>query len=177
LTGKRSAKRSKSLEVELADDRRLSFRLALEDKGYSDEGEELIHSLLIEGVLSLPDLVIQSIEAKALAQPYAECGASLEPMSQLVGVRIGPGFRDHVLQAIGRVRGCTHFLTLALDLTAAHTLSVFLRMRERVPFTERASSDAWMRAGLDIEPRLENACVALRSGSPVIRRAKASGTP
>lgn len=169
----RSTRRVKTLDVEPIDPGGLKFRLTLEDKTHSADGEELIHSLAIEGELSLPDLVIRAIQPHAYHQPYPECAASLSPVQQLVGTRIGPGFRDRVLEVMGRSRGCTHFLSLALDLAAAHTMSVFLQMRARVPFEARNLSDGdWMGAGLDIEPRLENACIALRTESPIMARAK-----
>jgi hypothetical protein len=171
-TAKR-ARRSKSLEVDRLDDSRIRFMLALEDTHYSEDGTEVIHALEIAGELSVPDLEILAIEPRATFQPFVECAASLEPVRQMVGTRIGPGFRSRVLEVMGRERGCTHFLTLTLDLAAAHTLSTFLRMREQVPYAARDRSDGeWMRAGLELEPRLENACIALRSSSPVIQNAK-----
>ncbi len=170
----RTAKRSKSLEIEPAGQGRVRFKLGLEDKSHSDEGDELIHVLEIEGEISLPDLKVLWIEPRSMHQPYPECGASLEPVRRIAGVRIGPGFRARVLEVMGRERGCTHFLTLVLDLSAAHTLSLFLRMRERAAFASRNEpGNEWMRAGLELEPRLENACIALRSDSSIIRDAKA----
>lgn len=172
MTISRTAKRSKSLEVELVDEMRAQFRLTLEDKSSAPDGEELIHSLEILGELSLPQLEILSIEPRALRQPYAQCGASVAPVRALVGTRIGPGFRARVLEVMGRVRGCTHFTTLVLDLAASHTLSVFLRMREKVPYAAgNLASGEWIGVGLEIEPRLENACIALQTDSPVIRNA------
>lgn len=169
----RRARRAKSLDVEPRENG-VAFMLRLDDTSHSPEGDELIHSLGLEGELSFPELEIKSIKAHAYKHPYPECAASLAPIQQLVGARIGPGFRDTILKAMGRTRGCTHFLTLALDLAAAHTLSVFLQMRSRAPFESRNDSeDVWMRTGLEIEPRLENACIALRTGSPVIQRARA----
>jgi len=173
MSGARRASRTKSLDVEPLGGSLLWFRLALDDRHFGPEGEERIHSLAIDGVLSLPDLVIRAIRPVSNLQPYAECAASLEPVRRLAGRSIGPGFRQAVIDAMGRTRGCTHFMSLALDLAAAHTLSVFLRMRARVPFDSRhAAGDPWMQGGLEIEPRLENACIALQSSSPVIRRAK-----
>lgn len=168
----RTARRTKSLDVEPINDTRVRFRLALEDKSYSPEGDELIHSLEIEGELSLPDLEILAIEPRANFQPYAQCGASLDPVRELLGARIGAGYRARVLEVMGRVRGCTHFMTLALDLGAAHTLSMFLRMRDKAPYASRnLPANEWMRTGLEIEPRLQNACIALQSSSPVIQAA------
>ncbi|MGF7162611.1 hypothetical protein FHS85_004265 [Rhodoligotrophos appendicifer] len=169
----RVAKRSKSLDVEKIAEDRASFVLALEDKCHSSEGVELIHSLRISGMLALPSLEIVSIEPVAVYHPHPECAASLEPVRQMVGTRIGPGFRKRVIELMGQTRGCTHFMTLIMDLGAAHTLSVFLRMREKSEFTpEKKADGSWIREGLAIEPRLENACVALQTSSPIIQRAK-----
>lgn len=174
----RTARRTKSLEVAPIDETKFRFSLALEDKSFTDDGEDLIHSLRIDGEMSIPDLVVLSIEPVVIHHPYPECGASLAPFRALVGAKIGTGFRARVLEAMGRERGCTHFMTLALDLGAAHTLSTFLRMSAKASYSQRHSSDGeWMRAGLAIEPRLENACVALRSGMPAIENARKSMPP
>lgn len=168
----RTAKRSKSLDVGLVDAGRAWFKLELEDRSAGPGGGELIHKLEIEGELSLPQLEILRIEPRTLHQPYAECGASLDPVRQMVGARVGPGFRARVLELMGRELGCTHYLTLMLDLGAAHTLSLFLRMRERASYAgRREPGSAWLRAGLAIEPKLEGACIALRRGSPVMAAA------
>jgi DUF2889 family protein len=173
MNSSRTAQRTKTLDIEPIDDRLVRFRATLDDRSFSAEGEEVIHSLAIEGEISLPDLVIRSIEPHAYHQPYPECGASLQPVRGLVGIRIGPGFRDTVLKAMGRTLGCTHFLTLALDLGAAHTLSLYLRMRAHVPRKDpNGRDDEWMKTGLSIEPHLENACIALRSESRLIKGAK-----
>ena len=173
MTRPRKARRTKTLDVEMIDETKLRFELGLEDKGFSDVGEEPIHSLEIFGEISVPDLEILSIEAKAILQPYDLCRASIAPVSKLVGARIGPGFRARVLEAMGRTAGCTHFLTMLLDLTAAHTLSVFLRISQRTRYADRNSPDPdWTRVGLDIEPQLVNACIALGADSPIIQKAK-----
>jgi hypothetical protein len=169
----RTAERVKKLKIEPIDDSLVRFRASLDDVSHDDAGDEVIHSLSIEGTISLPDLVIRSIEPHAHHHPYQECAQSLDPVRKLVGLRIGPGFRAKILDTMGGTKGCTHFLTLALDLAAAHTLSIFLRMRAKVRFDSRNNSDgAWIGTGLAIEPRLENACIALTSDSPVIRTAK-----
>jgi hypothetical protein len=169
----RRARRSKWLDVEPIDDRHVRFVLGLQDVSPGDGGEELIHSLQITGVLSLPDLTIVEIEPEAVYHPYPECGASLEPVRQMAGTRIGPGFRQRVIDLMGRTRGCTHFMALMLDLSAAHTLTTFMRMRQRVPYaSRRLPAGDWMRVGLELVPELENACIALRTESPIIRDAR-----
>lgn len=169
----RTAERVKKLLIEPVDDALVRFRASLDDVSHGDTGDEVIHSLSIEGTISLPELVIQTIEPRAYHQPYQECAKSLDPVRKLVGARIGPGFRAHVIGILGRTNGCTHFLTLVLDLAASHTLSLFLRMRAQVPFEGRNNpAGVWIGTGLAMEPRLENACIALRSDSPVLKNAK-----
>ena len=168
----RTAERVKRLQIEPIDDSLVRFRASLDDVSHLASQDEVIHSLVIEGTISLPDLIIRSIEPHARHQPYANCSASLDPVRKLVGLHIGPGFRAQALDMLGRTKGCTHFLTLVLDL-AASTLSLFLRMRSKVHVDTRNDPDGtWIAAGLAIEPRLENACIALTSDSPGIRNAK-----
>jgi len=169
----RTARRKKWLEVEPIDPTRFRFLMGLEDTSSSEEGVEVIHTLEIKGVLSIPDLEILEIEPRAIFHPYPECGASLEPVRQMVGAKIGRGFRARVLDLMGRTRGCTHFMSLMLDLTAAHTLTTFLRMRERASYARRSDpANEWLRVGLELVPELENACIALNEDSPVIQSAR-----
>lgn len=169
----RTAERVKKLKIEPVDDTLVHFRSSLEDTSYSGAGEEIIHSLSIEGTISLPDLVIRTVEPRASHQPYLQCSASLDPVRKLVGITIGPGFRAHVQNLMRGTSGCTHFLSLSLDLAASHTLSLFLRMRKKASFESRNGTEGtWTKVGLSLEPRLENACIALTSESAVIQRAK-----
>ena len=173
MTPSRTAERVKKLKIEPVDDTLMRFRASLEDTSQDGAGDEIIHSLSIEGTISLPDLVIRTIEPHASYHPYRECGASLAPVRKMVGITIGPGFRANVQDLMGGASGCTHFLSLALDLAASHTLSLFLRMRDSAAFASRNDpGNAWIGVGLALEPRLENACIALTSLSPVITRAK-----
>ncbi|OYU47353.1 MAG: hypothetical protein CFE31_16375 [Rhizobiales bacterium PAR1] len=174
MEGLGSVERVKKLRIEPVNAGLVRFFASLEDIHAAPAGPELIHSLSIEGTISLPELEILSIEPKANYQPFAQCSATVEPVRRLVGTRINAGFREAVLTAMGRTRGCTHFLALAMDVAASHTLTLFLRMRGSVPFEGRGQPEgAWIGTGLGFEPRLENACMGLRSESPVIVNAKA----
>jgi hypothetical protein len=173
-----TAERIKKLKIEPINDKLFRFIASLEDISYCDTGQEFIHKLSIDGTISLPDLVIQTAEPFASHQPYPQCSASLDPVRRLVGLTIGPGFRARVQNIMGRTSGCTHFTSLALDLAGAHTLTLFLRMRQQVSFdTRNGPEGAWTRVGLSIEPKLENACIALTTESPVIKRAKVPLAP
>lgn len=169
----RAAERTKKLNISPAGENLVSFHVSLEDRTEDGAGGEVIHSLAIDGTLSLPDLVIRSAEPTAIQHPYHECSASLDPVRKLVGIAIGPGYRTRVQQIMGGTKGCTHFLTLALDLAASHTLTLFLRMREEEQFINRnVQGNKWIRVGLAAEPRLENACIALTSESRMVKEAK-----
>ena len=169
----RCAEREKKLRIEPVDDSRVCFHASLIDTSIDEAGNELIHSLRLSGVVSLPDLIIREIDAESVHQPYTACLESVAPMEGLVGLTIGPGYRSKVMALLGGVKCCSHFLTLALDLAATHTLITFLRMRAKIAFEGRHSPDgAWIGTGLKMEPRLENACIALTSESPVIVNAK-----
>lgn len=167
------ADRNTSLRVEPIDHRSVRFISTLMDTFRSPAGENRIHDLLLEGVLSLPDLTILSIRAEAIEQPFRACDASVEPMKRLEGVRIGPGFRQTVVEKIGGVQGCSHFLSMALDLGALHTLTTYLQMEAEAPRQGEGADDGrWMAIGLRVEPRLVDACIGLARESPVIQAAQ-----
>jgi hypothetical protein len=174
---RRSVRRTKGLHVEAAGPDLVRFCATLEDRGEGPQGPEVIHSLVLEGTLSIPDLVIRSIEPRALKQPYRECAESLAPIAGLVGMSISAGFSSRVKALLAGTRGCSHFMSLALDVAASHTLTMYLRMRTRADLDESDEDGSrWTRAGLAIEPRLENACIALASDKRVVTLAKRKGS-
>jgi hypothetical protein len=171
------ADREQKLHIEPIDEHRVRFISTLTDTFRTPHGDDLIHSLKLEGTLSLPELIIESISATSSEQPFESCAASLAPIAKLAGVRIGPGYRNRVMELIGGTRGCSHFLTMALDLAGSHTLTTYLQMESRRPRREVGVADGrWIAVGLDIEPRLENACIGLRAETPMMRSAQSHRT-
>lgn len=57
-------------------------------------------------------LLIKEAEAETIAGPYAICPSANINFDQLVGITIGPGWRNKVRQAIGGITGCTHITEL-----------------------------------------------------------------
>ena len=167
----RHVERTKRLRIEPVSNDLVRYYTSLEDRGHTPDGTEVIHSLVMEGTISLPDLTIQSLQASATRQPYRECAASVEPLQRIVGMRIGAGFRARVTELIGGNAGCSHFLALVLDLAASHTLSTYLRMRDRTDLAHSDDDDSnWTAVALTVEPRLENACIALATGKrPIVQ--------
>ena len=56
--------------------------------------------------------VITTAEAITVTGPYAICPKANEVFDELVGLKIGPGWRRHVQAAIGGRHGCTHITEL-----------------------------------------------------------------
>jgi len=171
--------RSKTLSTRRAGPDRFSFESALEDvssTGPDGDWREIVHRIAIRGSVLLPDLRLDGVEAVTEVMPYDLCPAAAAAVGGLHGLRIGPGYRRAVLDLMGGTAGCTHFLTLALELAQLHTLVLHQQMREAVPRVQRVDP-AWMRAGLAIEPRLIGACATLRADSPVILAARSLDPP
>jgi hypothetical protein len=171
----RSARREKTLDVvPLSDSElRLIARLIDTSTALDDPADvELIHELRIEATVTLPDLVIREIAAHADQQPYDRCAHTAAPVSGLTGVSLRRGYRRAVMDTLGGTLGCSHFLTLALDLSAANILSIYLRMRTLAEQSaENRADGTWAGAALRVEPGLMNACMALAEDSPVQHRA------
>ncbi|MGZ5269274.1 MAG: DUF2889 domain-containing protein [Ramlibacter sp.] len=64
--------------------------------------------------------------------PFGECQQGVDPMQQMVGARLGPGWRQAIEKALGGVRGCTHLRELLFNMATAAYQTVFpWRERER----------------------------------------------
>lgn len=65
------------------------------------------------------DLEIVWAKAEMVRIPQTHCAEAQGQDRFLVGIRIGPGLRKAIQNAIGNDRGCTHLADLALDLVKA----------------------------------------------------------
>lgn len=171
----RSARRDKTLDTVPLSDTEMRVVATLRDTSVAlddPEDVELIHDLRLEATITVPDLVIREVAGHAEHQPYDQCALTVAPLAKLRGLSLQRGYRRQVMERLGGTQGCSHFLTLALELSAAHVLSIYLRMRAQVANTATSRADgSWARAGLQVEPGLMNACLALAADSPVQRLA------
>ena len=174
----RSARREQTLDVVAVSDTAMTLVARLRDTSTALEDPddvELIHDLRIEADVTVPGLVIQEITAHAGHQPYDGCAHTAAPVAGLRGVSLRRGYRRAVMDTLGGTLGCSHFLTLALDLSATNVLSIYLRMRTLTTNTpEHRCDGTWAGAALRVEPGLMNACMALAEDSPVQDRAHAA---
>lgn len=76
---------------------------------------EPVHRLSIR--LTLDDeFTIREIATSMDATPFGECEQASAPMQQMVGARLGPGWRKAIDAALGGVRGCTHLRELLFNM-------------------------------------------------------------
>jgi hypothetical protein len=77
-------------------------------------------------------MTIRAIATAMDHTPYGECRQGVDPMQQMVGVQLGPGWRQAIEKALGGVRGCTHLRELLFNMaTAAYQTVVPYRQRHQ----------------------------------------------
>lgn len=140
--------------------------------GSGAPSSRVIHDIAITARVRGPGLEITELDVRPLTIPYATCPFVLPVLQQLIGKELMHGWRRAVLDLSGGTRGCTHVNTLLLGLTEMQAMVVFLEMNERAPFAPQTqASGEWMSAGLQVAPRLADACYSLRRGGPVLAAA------
>lgn len=143
------------IEGHLTDTKYYSF--ANHDRGEIKAGEP-IHEMWLR--LTVDDaLRIHDVEARTEYGPFAICPQAAPNFARLRGLRIGPGFRQHVNERVGGVEGCTHLRELLgpLATTAFQTIMpIRARERDKPPAASR--------------PGLLGTCYAYAADSEVVRR-------
>jgi Protein of unknown function (DUF2889) len=141
--------------------------------GSDAPSSRVIHDIAITARVRGPGLEITELDVRPLTIPYATCPFVLPVLQRLIGKELMHGWRRAVLDLSGGTRGCTHVNTLLLGLTEMQAMVVFLEMNERAPFAPQTqASGEWMSAGLQVAPRLADACYSLRRDGPVLAAAR-----
>lgn len=91
------------------------------------------------------DMVIRAIAVSMDSRPFGECLQGEAPMQAMVGVRLGPGWRQAIEKALGGVRGCTHLRELLFNMATAAYQTVF-------PWRERARREAGVLPSQNAQP-------------------------
>lgn len=77
-----------------------------------------IHQMLLR--LTIDDeLLVHDVWSSLPHTPFAECQATQPPLLNLVGARLGPGWRQAIDEALGKARGCTHVRELLFNMASA----------------------------------------------------------
>ncbi|WP_447740433.1 DUF2889 domain-containing protein [Pseudomonas laurentiana] len=78
-------------------------------------------------------MVIRQLKAVTEQAPTPVCSHINQAYAALVGVRIGPGFKQRVAERVGGVKGCTHLSEMLgpMATTAIQTMAPVLQHRLR----------------------------------------------
>ena len=150
------------IEAELTDTK--TYALEPSERGDMPPGTP-IHGMAIRATVD-DNMTIREIASSSDHAPFGECQQGTEPMQQMVGVTMGPGWRQAIEKALGGIRGCTHLRELLFNMaTAAYqTIPAYrerLRSQAGVPESESGSAEPPYHLGK---------CIAWDFDGPVVQR-------
>jgi len=109
-------------------------------------------------------MTIRAIATAMDNTPFGECQQGVDPMQQMVGARLGPGWRQAIEKALGGVRGCTHLRELLFNMATAAYQTVF-------PWRERERRLSGIAPSQNAEPPYHlGRCIAWDYGGAVTAR-------
>ena len=125
------------IEAEMSDAKTYGFER--HERGPMAPGEP-IHGMAIRATVD-DHMTIRQIASSMDHTPFGECQQGRDPMQQMVGVTMGPGWRQAIERALGGIQGCTHLRELLFNMaTAAYqTIPAYrerLRREAGLPETE-----------------------------------------
>ena len=125
------------IEAQLTDTK--AYPMVSPEKGPMSPGTP-VHDMFIRATVD-DSLTIRQITAVMDSRPFAECPQALDPMQKMVGITMGPGWRQAIDNALGGSKGCTHMRELLFNMaTAAYqTIPVYqAHQQERTVMPPRA---------------------------------------
>ena len=145
------------IEAELTDNKTYSFPSDFRGEVTPDQ---FVHHMKVRVTIDR-SMTVTAAEAITISGPYVVCPTANDVFQNLVGLRIGPGWRRRVTEAIGGRHGCTHITELmgTIGTIAYQTRYGEDARRARAPIgssgleTARSRGDARSSA-------LANSCVA-----------------
>ena len=144
------------IEATLVDTKTYSF--GNEDRTGIAAGEPL-HEMRIRLTID-DDMMVHGAEAVTDASPFHVCGDITAGFDQIVGLRIGPGWRRAVLAKMAGAKGCTHLTDLLIGPLAVTAFQTLLEARRR--------KDSH-RPAAERPPQLDS-CHALASDGPLVKK-------
>jgi hypothetical protein len=148
------------IEAEMSDVKTYAFQRS--ERGEMPPGEP-IHGMHIRLTVD-EGMTIRAIATAMDHTPFGECQQGNDPMQRMVGVRLGPGWRQAIEKALGGVRGCTHLRELLFNMATAAYQTVF-------PYQEHQRREAGHRPAQAEQPPYHlGRCIAWDLGGPVVER-------
>lgn len=101
--------------------------------------DEPLHHMKVRIAINDAMEIVEA-EAETLAGPYSVCPSATIAFDQMIGLTIGPGWRNKVRQAIGGITGCTH-ITELMGPVATVAIQTLFGEKARRKRLEGASHD------------------------------------
>jgi hypothetical protein len=101
------------------------------DREHIASGEPIHH--MVMRITVDDEMVVQNADASTDFAPYHICGNINDNFTQLKGLKIGPGWRQAVNQAMGGIHGCTHLRDLLIGPLAVTAYQTIIPMRQKNP--------------------------------------------
>jgi hypothetical protein len=148
------------IEAEMSDTK--TYPLERSERGLMPPGTP-VHGMAIRATVD-DTMTIREIASSMDSTPFDECQQGKDPMQQMVGATMGPGWRQAIERALGGVRGCTHLRELLFNMaTAAYqTIPAYRhRLRRQAGLPEPESNEPPYHVGK---------CLAWDFDGPVVQR-------
>jgi hypothetical protein len=129
-------------------------------RGRRNPGDQ-VHHMAVRLTLDA-QMTVRDVEVDMPSTPYPACQGAAPAFKDLIGHRIGPGWRRAVNDCVGGTRGCTHVRELLLPMaTVAYQTMVGWKDDSEVPSTEAAN-------GAEGRPYFLDGCKAWASDGEVV---------
>lgn len=144
------------IEAQIVDTKPYSF--PNKDRGGQIAADEALHDMKIRLTVDAT-LLIHGAEAVTDAAPFNYCTAIHPAYSDLVGLRIAPGWNQKLKERFGGIQGCTHITELLATMATAAFQTVGGSIMRRNQFTDPDPTAI---------PKHLHTCHALAFTSPVV---------
>jgi hypothetical protein len=148
------------IEGEMSDVKTYAFEMS--ERGHMPPGSP-VHGLAIRVTLD-DQMVIRDIAASMDFTPFGDCRNGEDPMRRMIGVAMGPGWRQSIEKALGGIRGCTHLRELLFNMATAAYQTVY-------PYKEHRRERAGVTQAIHEQPPHHvGRCIAWDFDGPLVAR-------
>ena len=150
------------IDVHLVDTRSYDCGYDEQHRGGVIRAGEAVHDMWLRFTIDL-DFLIHDVRAASDQTPFGVCPRAADAMRNLIGLRIGAGWRKQVSERVGRKQSCTHLMDLLGQLTATAYQTLHAALEEREA-TRQALGQ------LADKPAIIDTCLALSSNGEVVKK-------
>jgi len=144
------------IEARILDTKAFSYREPY--RGLREAGEA-VHDMALRLTMD-SDMVVRDIAIAMTAAPYAPCFGVEPAFKNLIGRKIGVGWRRAVFECVGGAKGCTHLRDLLLPVAT-------VAIQALTSWPDR--KEAALSAGTDRErPHFINGCRAWAEDGEIV---------